>query len=253
MFNGALSWEKAGDLARAANLYKKYLRVAAPDARDRDKAATSVADLSTRLGRLDLVREGARDVQLDGRALDEDASFTTPGEHVITWIAPDGSKPSRVATVGAGQVASVVLVEPSKPPDPKPPDPKPPDPKPPEAGPTTPPPPRSGITPWVAVSLGGATVVSGAILLWSGIDVLQAKSDYDQQRSSLSVDDQQTLIDEGRSKTDRTNVLIGITGALGVATVVTLIFTDFGSKQDVPAPKVGARVGPGSIALAGTF
>lgn len=257
LFNGALSWENAGDLARAANLYKLYLRVAPADAPDRDKAANAVAALSTRLGRIDIVRGDAgtvgvaRDPRVDARSIDDASVFTTPGEHVLTWLAPDGTPKSRVVSVKAGESVSVVLVDTARP---TPTD------RPPVDGPSVKPvepvtpPPRRGITPWVAVSLGGATTISGALLLWSGIDVLGAKSDFDRDRPGLSVDEQEARIEEGRAKTDRTNVLIGITGAFGIATAVTLAFTDFGSSRDEPAPaKVGARVGPGSVALVGTF
>ncbi|MFO0613933.1 MAG: hypothetical protein U0414_15180 [Polyangiaceae bacterium] len=248
LFNAALSWEKAGELARAANLYRRYLRVAPADASDRAKAAGSVAELSKRLGKLDVVRDRARDVRLDGRPLDEDALFTTPGEHSLAWTAEDGAARSRVVTVALGETASVVLGEPEKPslpPTVRPADPPPPGP-PPAAT-------RSGITPWVAIALGGTTVVSGAVLLWSGIDVLQAKSDYDQQKKGLSVADQRTLIDDGKARTDRTNVIVGVTGALGVATVISLIFTDFHAFSRETAPGVSARIGPGSVGLLGSF
>lgn len=253
LFNAALSWEKAGELARAANLYRRYLRVAPPEATDRAKAAASVDDLSRRLGKLDVIRAGATGVLVDGRPLEEDGVFTSPGEHALAWVTPDGKADARVVRVGAGETASVVLVGPLAPqpiPTPVP------TPRPEPVRPVVPvDPPRSGVTPWVAIALGGATFVSGGVLLWSGIDVMQAKADFDLQKSGLSVDEQQALIDDGVFRTDRTNVIIGITSALAVATGLTLVFTDYRawSRDAKPTGTVSARLGPGWAAVAGAF
>lgn len=256
LFNAALSWEKAGELARAANLYRRYLRVAPAGAKDRAKAAASVDELSRRLGKLDLIRSGATEVRLDGRLLDEDAAFTSPGEHALAWVALDGKPDARVVRVAAGETVSVVLVAPPATVEPSPkPTPIPAPPK--DAAPIVPiEPPRSGVSPWVAIVLGSATFVSGGVLLWSGIDVLQAKADFEQQKPGLDVDAQRALIEDGVSRTDRTNVLVGITSALGVATGITLVFTDYRAwsrSPDRPTTGVHARLGPGWVAVAGAF
>lgn len=253
LFNAALSWERAGELARAANLYRRYLRVAPADAKDRAKAAASVDELSRRLGTLALVRAGATDVRLDGRPLDDDAVFTSPGEHALAWVAPDGKAGARVVRAFAGETASVVLVGPPSTTAESPPKPTPPV----VQEPVVPvEPPRSGVSPWVAIVLGSATFVSGGVLLWSGIDVLQAKADFEMQKPTLDVDAQQALIDEGVFRTDRTNVIIGVTSALAVATGITLVFTDYRAwsrAPDRPTGRLSARVGPGWAALAGAF
>jgi hypothetical protein len=70
----------------------------------------------------------------------------------------------------------------------------------------------------------GVTATSAAFLIASGIDVLRARSDYDELKIGRSAEDQQQLIDQGRSKTDRTNALVGVTAGLAVATTFVAIF-----------------------------
>lgn len=81
-------------------------------------------------------------------------------------------------------------------------------------------------------------MVSSAVLIGSGIDTLKAKSDYDELKTGRTAKEQQQLIDDGVYKTDRTNVVIGITAGLAVVTgVVALTAIDW-----KPAPK---PAGPG--------
>src|SRR5262249_17315843 len=65
LWNAARSWERAGDLARAANLYAEYLRVADTDARDRGNVERLLSALASRLGRLEIVAPPGGQVWVD--------------------------------------------------------------------------------------------------------------------------------------------------------------------------------------------
>jgi hypothetical protein len=96
---------------------------------------------------------------------------------------------------------------PSPPPEPKPEPPKPP--------PPAPPPPR-GISPaWFAVG-AGLTAVAGGFLVASGVDTLGKHSDYVAFKTSDP--------GPGQGAQTRTNVLVGVTAALGVATAAIGVF-----------------------------
>src|SRR5688572_23388484 len=67
LWNAGRSWQHAGELPRAANLYLRYLGEAPMDARDRDHATEALRDLSTRLARLDVKSSEARELRVDGQ------------------------------------------------------------------------------------------------------------------------------------------------------------------------------------------
>jgi hypothetical protein len=89
---------------------------------------------------------------------------------------------------------------------------------------------------WVGV---GLTAVLGGTTIWSGIDtknnpgadaVRDACKTVDS--SGAHSDNCNTLYNQGRSNQTRTNVLLGVTAGVGVATaVVGAFFTDWGSKK----------------------
>jgi hypothetical protein len=87
--------------------------------------------------------------------------------------------------------------------------------------PATPPPASGGVTPWLFGVGVALTLASGAVLAWSIVDVLDSHSDY------LSAPTLEKYY-YGLDLQTRTNILIGTTAALGLATVVLAIFTDWG-------------------------
>jgi tetratricopeptide (TPR) repeat protein len=67
----------------------------------------------------------------------------------------------------------------------------------------------------------GGTAVLGGVTIWSGVDTLSTKDDYDRNPTSK-------LKDEGQRAELRTNVLIASTGVLAAATaVIGIFFTDW--------------------------
>lgn len=95
--------------------------------------------------------------------------------------------------------------------------------------PVAPPPPSGGLTPWLFGAGVALTLASGAVLTWSIVDVLESHADY------LSAPTLEKYY-YGLDLQTRTNILIGTTAALGVATLVLAFFTDWGGSP----PEEGA-------------
>ena len=72
---------------------------------------------------------------------------------------------------------------------------------------------------WVAGSL---TVASAALALWSGLDLLKARDDFEASEAPT-----RAQFEDGESKDTRTSALLGITGGLAVGTAALAYFTDF--------------------------
>jgi hypothetical protein len=229
LWNAGRSYELAGEAVRAANLYARYLDEAPPGARDRDRATASRKELATRLGRVEIHARGVEDSRIDGEPVQGGSAYVEPGQHVVTGRA-NGREVRRPFTVGPGEVASVVL-EPA-----------------PELAAQAPAP--AGAAPRgirifpPAVAYGGAalTLVASAATIASGVDTLNAKQRYE---SSASTE----LLDSGRSKETRTNVLFWTTVGLGVLTGVAAIWlVDW-----QPTPAVRAAVLPGAARVEAVF
>jgi hypothetical protein len=104
---------------------------------------------------------------------------------------------------------------------------------------------KSGALPptvfWVGV---GLTAVTTGITIWSGLDT-QNNPGPDKVRNACNATpptDCNTLYDQGHSKQTRTNVLLGVTGGVGIATaVIGAFFTDWGGGSKPSAPASEAR------------
>jgi len=271
LWNAARSWDHAGEPARAANLYSRYLREAPPRARDRNSAQRLLRALSNRLARLEIHATDVTDVHVDGSPADGPSVYVTPGAHVVEGKTSDGTAVRQSSDVQAGDVMSVALVPPaagsaaaSASPSPGPANataaPAP------AAAPSTTAPtatddaqpeqPHSSssrhLSP-VFVYFGGAvTLALAGIAIWSGLDTLQQKDTFDKNPT-------QANLDSGKTKEVRTNVLIGATAAVGVVTAVTAVFLiDWkggGSHENKPdaSPSVQVGAGLGSLLVRGEF
>ncbi|MDI1443396.1 hypothetical protein [Polyangium sp. 6x1] len=218
LWNAARSWDKAGEIARAANGYARYLREAPQGAPDRDEAGKALGELAARLGRIEVFAPEVEDVRVDDQPLEGTSVYVHPGTHVIEGRVR-GIEVRRTEELQAGNVRSVALVAegiasapkesthdaPSEPPRPITKAQRPPA----KAPPATP-----AEKPWLVPALvasGAATLVSAGLVVWSGVDTLIARSDYD---AAPSWD----KLYEGRDKQFRTNVLVGVSLGLGAVT-----------------------------------
>jgi hypothetical protein len=106
---------------------------------------------------------------------------------------------------------------------------------------------------WFAV---GAVVTTGigAAAIWSGVDTLDQRDEYDKQRTQKGYED-------GLDLERRTNVLLAATGVAAVCTVVIAAFTDWSGSdaQKASAGKNSLRVdvsgakGSAAVGLRGSF
>lgn len=237
LWNAARSWARAGEKARAANLYAKYLDQAPAKARDRNSATDALRDLSSQLAKLEIHATDVEDVTVDGDAVEGSSVYVTPGTHVIQGHH-GGEDVQKSQEAAAGAVVSVALVPP--PPPPKPSEP--------------PPEHRShGISPGWVIAGVALTAGAGATLAWSGIDTLNEKKSFTAMPT-------QEKLEAGRTKQLRTNVMIGVTAGLGAITLGLAAFAvdwhrwDKAKKEDKDDDKeVSVSVGPGSLLLRGKF
>jgi hypothetical protein len=218
---------------------------APPNARDRNTAISSLQKLTPKLGQLEITSVGLEDVRVDRElALDRNV-YVNPGAHVVeAKVAGQDRVVTQPANVDAGQTQSVALVAPTEtkgtPPAPMP-----------VAPPAVQqPPPREHVEEksrgWspVVVYVGlGLTVVAGGLGVISGLDVVNQKSTFDKTPI-------QSNLDTGKSKQLRTNILLGVTGGLGVLTGVAAIWlVDWHSGSR----SVQVGTGLGEVRVRGTF
>lgn len=121
--------------------------------------------------------------------------------------------------------------------------------------------PSSGLHPVIAISVGGAALVAGGLIVWSGLNASSRNDTFTEYANATPPSpaaraEGQRLFDDTRSAEKRTNALIGVAAALGVAAGVLFIFTDFGGDDDEEDGIVlrgGATHQGGSMVLEGTF
>jgi tetratricopeptide (TPR) repeat protein len=226
LWNAARSWHRAGELPRAANLYREYLSVAPKEAPDRDAAIASLLELARELGRLEIVAPEAQRIVVDGRPARLGPWYVAPGQHQVEASFEKGTTTWSVA-VAKGETQTVVLAPPG--PAVKPPPPPPSLPVEPE---------KDGVSPAWLIPFVSVTGLSGALTIASGIDVLVAR---DQYLDIPEIERTAAQFEDGKFKQDRTNVLVGVTAGLAAITLgVALISIDWGS-----GPVIG--LGPGGF------
>lgn len=92
----------------------------------------------------------------------------------------------------------------------------------------------------------GLTAVVGGITIWSGVDTVnnpgadKVKEECGDQGESCA------LYQEGLSKQRRTNILLGVTAGVGVATILIGVFaTDWSGGKSAPSAEATKRLRPG--------
>jgi tetratricopeptide (TPR) repeat protein len=255
LWNAARSWERAGEQTRAANAYAKYLRSAPADAPDRDAAMAALGALAERLGRIEVYAAEIDVVRIDDEVLDGTSVYVHPGMHVVEGQSKD-TKIRRTDMIEAGTVRSVALVEDNKmdeidssisapvvkelarPPR-----------KSTASSPMIFAPNRGPV--WfgpAAIVAGGMTIASASLVLWSGMDTLSARKEFDAAPTA-------DKLAAGKDKQLRTNLLLGATIASGMATGVFLSLWKWNgstksSALTVLPPVMGL---PTQIVFAGSF
>jgi hypothetical protein len=247
LWNAARAWNRAGDLARAANLFTKYLREAPPDAPDRKSAVASLEQLTGKLGKLNIYAPDFPVIEIDGQVIEGSSVFVTPGTHIVRGRSNDKSI-ERVQGIEAGGIASVALVQESAPPPKKNPDARGGSGEP--GAPDQQKPVNLRVLPRIAVGVGGAaTALTLGFTIWSGLDTLSARAEFDLLPT-------QSNLDAGRGKQTRTNVLLGVTLGLAALTgTAAVFFVDWSKGSGAPPVEGETKVGLGlgSVHVTGSF
>jgi hypothetical protein len=249
--NAIRARRQANQLARAGTLSLLAQDRYADDEQTLQVAKEAIAEASPKLFKLTIVCDPECGVAADGRVLSfEDAKrfsfFLQPGPHsvVASWVG-DRSKaidikakegqtleqtveapPLQLKVVNAGGGGTTggettTTVETSSKP----------------------------FGPAVFFFTLGLTAVSGGILIWSGINTLDSPGTTAVREGCVGQGTQCALYQQGVSEQNRTNVLIGVTGGLGLITVITAAFLTQWSHPTRVVPTVGL----GSVGLMGRF
>jgi hypothetical protein len=235
--------ESAGQEARAATLALRALERYPDDRETKEVADGTLSRLAPKLAKVKVTCSEPCRITVDGglAATDPVQSrefFVAPGAHVIEGRWSGRPIVSRTVDGTPGAAFEVTLEAPPAPPPGV------------EAPPSTPapaqtsappapaahssaslvpldvPPPssRSGLSPAVFWTGTALTVVSGAVLTWSGLDTLEKRDEYEKNPTRDGYDD-------GTKLELRTNVLAATTAVLGVSTILIGAFaTDWGGQ-----------------------
>lgn len=207
LWNAARSLERAGEAARAANAYHAYLQ-SSEEAPDRAAAAQSLARLSKSVGRLEIHNEGGGEVLVDGVRVTTSSHFVTPGSHKVVLTSQRGEQ-AQTILVEAGGTRSV---SPAADPAATAPSPVAATPAP-APSPTT----STGLSPVVFFAGAGLTLAAAGFSVGFGIETANERDRFDQAPSRATYE-------AGRDKQLRTNVAIGVTAGLALATAITGIW-----------------------------
>ena len=172
---------------------------------------------------------------IDGAAIDpSQPTLVRVGAHTV-MLESGGSSTTRTLTVAPDETQTITAASPASPPSSSssppapPPAPSTPPPTPPAPAPSPAPPPAdaSGLSPvWLFATLG-ATVIAGGLTIASGIDTSNKSSAFTNagcRAPGAPFATCNPLSSDGQSAQMRTNILIGVTAALGLASAVLVPF-----------------------------
>ncbi len=201
LWNAARARQEAGELARAANLFERFLAEAPPGSRDRDQATQFLKEASAKLGRFELRGSSLAALSVDGEPVAEGPLWVNPGSHEIA--GKHGSQDvRRTESVRAGETVEVSLAPPAAPPRAA---------EAPESRQTKP------LGPGIFWTGVGLTALAGAATVWSGLDTHAARNDFDEAPT-------EEKLDAGQAKQTRTNVLLAVSLGLGALTGLGGVF-----------------------------
>jgi hypothetical protein len=236
---------KADNAVRAANLALRLRAEYASDPTSKqvaDEVIASVKPLNV-LVKTQCDRECT--LELDGALMDQPTFFVTPGVMHAVKAGFDTGETSTEVRGSAGELKKVRFMAPTPPPPP--------------------PVPRS-----VFFSSLGATLALGAVTIWSGIDANRGVDAFESaarnanspginnNSSPTPAQEAQSLLDEGRKKERRTNILIGVTAGMAAGTAVLGVFTNWKKESREPSakriePVIGVSHKGGGLTLKGRF
>jgi hypothetical protein len=224
----------AGQLESAAGNAEELLRRYEEDPASRELAEDVLSEAQPKLTRVAVECSEPCSVVVDGLAstlapLPSVVVYVKPGEHKLTVAFVSGGERAVELRGGASEERVVRVTAPARAPA----APSSTEPAPAVAAPaaqseprelneTRRDMPRKGLSQTYFWSAAGLTVVTGAVALWSGLDLLKARHDFEQREMPSRAE-----FDRGEQKDTRTTVLLVVTGAFAVSTAVLAPFTRF--------------------------
>lgn len=250
--NAIRARKQAGSLARAATLAIIAQQSYADDEPTQQIVKETLAEAGPKLFRLSVTCDQDCGVAADGRVVSiEDAKrftvFLQPGPHSVVVSWPGDRSKSLDVKAREGQALEQSFVAPPMPVAKNP--------NGTIGGGTTltEQPSNKPFGPAIFITLASLTAVSGGILIWSGIDTINNPGvDAVRQACASNQPNCQTLYQQGLDSQTRTNVLIGVTGGLGLLAFVSVFLTQW-SHPHKEAVQVEPTVGWGTVGLAGRF
>lgn len=236
---------KAGNSIRAANLALQLQDEYPGDERSKQVTDAAIAAVEPNSVLVKAQCEKKCTLELDGALVQHSTFFVTPEVEHSVKAAFDGGETSTFVKGAAGETKEVRLTAPA--PSPPPPIPR-----------------------WAFFSSVGATVAIGAITVWSGIDANKGVSAYESAARTASspginngasptpAEIAQSLLEEGRQKERRTNILIGVTAGMAATTAVLGVFTNWkGESRETASsgvePLIGVSKAGGALSIKGRF
>jgi hypothetical protein len=252
--NAIRARKQAGQLARAATLAIVAQQTYADDEPTQQMVKETLAEASPKLFKLMISCDTDCGVAADGRAVSlEDAKhftvFLQPGPHSVVVSWPGDRSKSLDIKAKEGQALEQSFVAPPMPVVTNP-----------NTGGTTTttpeaPPANKPFGPAVFITLLSLTAVSGGVLIWSGIDTINNPGVDAVRQGCVGQGQTCQLYQDGLAAQTRTNVLIGVTGGLGLLTFVSVFLTQWShpKKEAAAHVRVMPTVGLGSVGLVGRF
>jgi hypothetical protein len=256
----------AGHLAMAATNAARLLRRYPSDKESREIADAILAKLAPQLAQLDVTCSTPCTLLLDGKVVASVASeqhsvFGQPGGRSVTAVFGDGRKTTNQVTALASHITPIRL-----------------EPTPVAARPAAARPAAAagsateasrpgngeahvtrqasgashGLSRWWVVGGGVVTLGLGVATTISGLSTLSSRDQIRDAVAAGNTASAQMLYDSGRDQQTRTNVLLGVTIASGVATGVLAVFTDWAGRSERELAIVPGRDGA-SVVYSGAF
>jgi hypothetical protein len=244
------SRDNAGDLDRAGTLAALALERYPDDADIQKIAPELIARARADLYEITVMcaepcelADGTKIVH--GAAARQRTLFLTAGSHSLRAGFPDGRTESQDVDATPGTNGTVTFEARVSEPEPEAPDAaRAPSAPAPEAPLEAEAPKSSGLSPVVFYVAAGATVALAGVTAWSGLDTVKNPGEERVRAECAQNDVECPLYKQGVAKQRRTNVLIGVTAGLGVATgVLAAIGIDWSGGG--PKPPTDEARGPG--------
>lgn len=228
---------KAGDEAMAAT-HAEALARRYSDEKSREVADELLEELRPKLARVSLTCTPACGAIVDGGAIGVDEAdvhvfYIEPGRHTIGAVYGTGDTQQERVEAAAGKTVSLTMVAPTQPAA--------------DVTVAAPPtvrrdaPPSRGLPRAWFIGSAVVTAALAGVSIWSGLDVLDRKTDYER-------DPTQERLDEGQRLQTRTNILWGVTGVAAIATGFIAWKTRW-SKAEQPPRSVGIAPTAGGAIL----